>query len=165
MMGYYPKKEFLAYYKFKDEPETVPQYFHSGVKLYEKLLKDVEEDVSNGVKIKDSIRLRVGVTREIVNKWNRDFAKELSEGKTDTPLIRLFGIGLRADADYYLKVMKMITKKAEEGDASSMQYLAKHRLGYNSTRKQEVELSSKEEAPIQFVFKDMTPTENEEEEE
>ena len=162
-MGMYSRKEFLEYYKFKDEPESVPQIFHHHQNSYTNLVKQVKEDVAVGVKLIDAIRLNAGVTTQLAYKWQRDFIKEVDDGKTDTPLIRLFTTGLKSDAKLYRKVMTMTMKKAEEGDASTIQYLAKHRLGYNSQNKQEIELSSKDEAPIKFVFTDMTPVDKEEE--
>lgn len=163
-MGEYTRKEFLEYYDFEDEPEMVPQTFHSKRHLYTNLVKNVEEDVKLGVRIIDAIRLNAGVTMDIVYKWRKAFVKEIEDGKTDTPLIRLFRVGYRSDAGLYRKIMGLALSKAEEGDASIIQYLAKHRLGYNSVKKQEVELSSKEEAPVKFVFKDMTPIEKDSEE-
>ena len=163
-MSRYSRKEFLEYYGFKDEPELLPMVFHNKYKSYEDLLVDVKRDVELGVKLNDAIRLNAGVSRDAVQKWKSAFSREIEDGKTDTPLIRLFSIGLKADAHLYRKVMGMAMAKAEEGDASTIQYLAKHRLGYNSVQKQEVALSANDEAPVKFVFTDMTPVDKEEEE-
>ena len=157
----YTQKEFLDYYDFEDEPLFVPRIFHAKQKGYENLIKNVKEDVRNGVKILDAIRLNAGVWNTTVSKWRKEFINELEAGKTDTPLIRLFSPAIKSDAKLYREVMGLALDKARDGDASTIQYLAKHRLGYNSGQKQEVELSSKEEAPVKFVFTDMTPTENE----
>lgn len=164
-MGRYTRKEFMEYYDFKDEPETIPATFHRKQKGYENLIENVRKDVKVGVKLIDAIRLNAQVTREMANGWKRAFVKEIEDGKTDTPLIRLFTVGLKSDAALYRKVMGLVMERAEEGDTTATLYLAKHRLGYNSTTKQEVELSSKEDAPIKFEFVDMTPTDADNEEE
>ena len=162
-MATYSRKQFLEYYKFKDEPEMIPQYFHSHYKSYEDLILQVKKDVEVGVKLDDAIRLNASVSVQLVRAWRNAFLKEIEDGKTDTPLIRLFTAGLKADAALYRKVMKMAMDKAEQGDVSTIQYLAKHRLGYNSKNKQEVELSSKEDAPVKFVFTDMVPVDTDDE--
>lgn len=144
-MARYTKKAFLEYYKFEDEPEKVPTIFFSKQKSYENLLENVHKDVKNGVELIDAIRLNAGVTRTAALQWRQAFIKELEDDKTDTPLIRLFTSGLKGDAKLYRKVMKLVVDKAEEGDTNAMIYLAKHRLGYNSTKKQEVELSTKDD--------------------
>lgn len=160
----FTKKGFLAYHKFKDEPESVPQIFIRDKGTYEKLIEDVVKDVKAGVKLIDALRFNAGVSKVMAYKWRNDFFKELDEGKTDTPLIRLFSAALKSDATLHRKVMSMVMDKAEDGDTTAIIYLAKHRLGYNSATKQEVELSSKEEAPVKFVFADMKPLDAEKEE-
>lgn len=158
----YTEEEFLEYYDFEDEPSFVPRTFYAKQKGYENLIENVKNDVRNGVKINDAIRLNAGVWNTTVSKWKKEFIKEVEDGKVDTPLIRLFKPALKSDAKLYREVMKLTLDKAREGDASTIQYLAKHRLGYNSGNKQEVELSSNEDVPVKFVFTDMTPTENDE---
>ena len=145
IMARYTKKAFLEYYKFEDEPERVPTIFFSKQKSYEKLLENVKNDVRTGVELIDAIRLNACVTRAAALQWRAAFVKEIEEGKTDTPLIRLFTNGLKGDAMLYRKVMGLVVSKAEEGNTDAMIYLAKHRLGYNSTKKQEVELSTKDD--------------------
>lgn len=129
-MGKYSRKQFLEYYGFEDEPELVPYLFHSKRHKYTNLIERVKNDVAIGVKLEDAIRLNAGVSNMMVYNWKKAFLKELEDGKTDTPLIRLFRAGLRSDAQLYRKVMKMAMDKAEEGDASTIQFLAKNRLGY-----------------------------------
>ena len=154
-MGRYSAKEFLEYYDFKDEPESVPQIFHREYKSYIELIKNVKEDVRIGVKLKDAIRLNAGVTPQIVNKWARDFTKEVEEGKTDTPLIRLFMAGIKSDAKLYRKVMKMAMQKAEDGDAETIRFLAKNRLGYGRPVGTNVNVDNSENNNIQITITDM----------
>ena len=144
-MAKYTREQFLDYYDFKDEPEKVPNLFIKKYKSYEKLIENVGNDVRRGVKLLDAIRLNAGITNMAVNQWKNAFIKEMEDGKTDTPLIRLFSTGLKSDAVLYRKIMGLVVDKAEEGDTNAMIYLAKHRLGYNSTKKQEVELSTKDD--------------------
>ena len=161
-MGEVTREAFLKYHNFEDDPEMIPQYFIAGRGNYQDLLKDVKEDVRVGVRLTDSIALNCAVGRQQVYMWKRAFLKEIEDGKKDTPLIRLFNVGLKTEAKLYRKVMQMMMDKAEEGDASSIQYLAKHRLDYNSSRKQEVEVSTKDDAPIKFEIVDMKPNEGDE---
>ena len=161
-MGTYTQKEFLDYYGFKDEPEMVPYLFHRKYKFYENLLENVKKAVSVGVKLNDAIQMEAGIPKDRYYRWRKAYLKEVEDGKTDTPLIRLFSKGIRSDAKLYRKVMGLVMDRAEEGDTTAAIYLAKHRLGYNATKKQEVELSNKDDAPIKFEFVDMTPTDNEE---
>ena len=171
MGSFYPnktrfsKKAFLEYHDFEDECELLPLVFLKDKSSYEQLIVDVRNDIKVGVKLDDAIRLNAGVDVTTVFKWKKAFLKEIKDGKTDTALIRLFGPAYKADAQLYHKVMKLAMKKAEEGDVSTIQYLAKHRLGYNSSNKQEIELSSSDEAPVRFVFADMTPVETDQEKE
>ena len=95
-------------------------------------------------------------------EWRKAFRKEIADGKTDTPLIRFFTKVYLAEGGLRFDMMDLAQTIAKNGDSSMVQFLIKHRLGYNSSRKQEVELSSNEEAPVKFVFTNMTPTENEE---
>ena len=154
-MGRYRKDEFLEYYDFKDVPESVPQIFHRYQKSYVELIDKVKEDVKIGVKLKDAIRLNAGVTPQIVNKWARDFTKEIEDGKTDTPLIRLFMAGIKSDAELYRKVMKMAMDKAEDGDAETIRFLAKNRLGYGRPLGTNVNVDNSENNNIQITITDM----------
>lgn len=154
-MGKYTIKEFLEYYEFKDEPESVPQIFHRAQRSYVDLIENVKEDVMIGVKLKDAIRLNAGVTPQLVNKWARDFTKELEDGKTDTPLIRLFMSGIKSDAKLYRKVMKMAMDKAEGGDGETIRFLAKNRLGYGRPMGTNVNVDNSENNNIQITITDM----------
>ena len=154
-MGEYTAKEFLAYYKFKDEPESVPQMFHRKRHAYTNLIEQVKEDVKVGVSLKDAIRLNAGVTGQIVWKWSKDFTKEIEDGKTDTPLIRLFMAGIKSDAALYRKVMSMAMKKAEDGDAETIRFLAKNRLGYGRPQGTNVNVDNSENNNIQITISDM----------
>ncbi len=159
----YTKKEFLEHYQFDDEPELVPQYFHRSYKFYENLLERVPNAVRVGVKPKDAIILHAGISDKTYFTWKKAFEKEVEDGKRDTPLCRLFLPVMKADARLYEKVMGRMMDLIEDGDAETTRFMVKNRLGYNSTRKQEVELSGKEDAPIKFVFTNMTPVDNDEE--
>ena len=124
------KINIIKYQNFQDEPELVPAVFHSVNGKYEKLIEQVQEDVELGVKVDDAVRLNAGISKHTVYRWKKAFFQELEDGKTDTPLIRLFAPAYQSDAKIYRKVMKMAIDKAEEGDASTIQFLAKNRLGY-----------------------------------
>ena len=126
----YSREHFLRYYDFNDEPELVPKTFYIKKGAFTNLIKEVSEDVKVGVKVDDAIRLNAGVGHSTVHKWKQAFLKELDDGKTDTPLIRLFLPAYKEDAKIYRKVMKMAMEKADEGDASTIQFLVKNRLGY-----------------------------------
>jgi len=154
-MAEFSRKRFLEYYDFQDEPNMVPNYFFKKRYNYTNLIEQVAEDVRVGVKLKDAIRLNAGVTRDLVNKWYREFNKELDEGKTDTPLCRLFLTGIKADADLYRKVMRMTMQKAEEGDGETIRFLAKNRLGYGKPQGTNVNVDNSENNNIQITISDM----------
>lgn len=155
----FTKKRFLEYHHFKDEPESVPQIFLRDKGSYEKLISQVEKDVKIGLKVVDAIRLNAGISLQLAYKWQRDFFQELQDGKTDTPLIRLFVPALRADADIYRKIMTLALNKAEEGDVSTIQYLAKHRLGYGKPQTS-VNVDNSENNNIQITISDMKSIES-----
>ena len=157
----YTQKHFLEYYDFADEAELVPATFHAKEKAYEKLIDRVAKDVAMGVKIDDAIRLNAGLNRNTVWKWKKAVVKEIEDGKTDTPLIRLFAPAFKADATIHRKVMSMAMKKAEEGDASTIQFLAKHRLGYG-TPQTNVNVDNSENNNIQITISDMKSIERDE---
>ena len=155
LMAEFTKKRFLEYYEFKDEPELLPTYFFSKRHAYTDLIEQVKQDVEIGVKLKDAVRLNSGLTRDMVNKWYRAFNKELEDGKTDTPLCRLFLVGIKADAELYRKVMKMTMDKAEEGDGETIRFLAKNRLGYGRPQGTNVNVDNSENNNIQITISDM----------
>lgn len=163
-MGRYTKEEFLEFYDFEDEPEVVPQYFHHHYKSYENLLKNVKEDIKKGMRCRSAIIKNAGISVPSYYKWQQAFEKEIADGKTDTPLIRLFAMMAAADAHLEADVMDISMDLMKGGDSSMVQFFMKHRLGFKDTSKKEVELSNAMDTPIKFEIVDMTPTDNEEEE-
>ncbi len=156
----FTQSHFLEYYDFADEPELVPAIFHSKQGFYERIIKKVKEDVALGVKVDDAIRLNAGVSRQTIWRWKKHFIKELEDGKTDTPLIRLFGDAYRTDAELYRKIMGMAMDKAEEGDAETIRFLAKNRLGYGRPQGTNVNVDNSENNHIQISITDMTGVDN-----
>ena len=141
----YSQKEFLDYYKFEDEPEFTPQYFHRSYKFYENLLEEVPRAVRNGLKPRDAVMFHAGISQKTYSTWKRGFEKEIEDGKRDTPLCRLFLPIMKADGALYEHVMKNMMALVDEGDGESIRFMVRHRLGYSATNKQEVELSTDED--------------------
>lgn len=150
----YSKEQFLEYYDFKDEPERVPHYFYKYYKSYENLLENVKNDVRKGMRVKSAIIKNASISKHTAGYWYRDCVKELEDGKTDTPLIRLFvqaGVG---DAEFESRVLDVANRLMDEGDSSMVQFLMKTRLGYKSTSKKEVEMSTKEDTTFNINIVD-----------
>ena len=141
-MAQYTREQFLNYYKFEDEPELVPTYFWRYYKSYEKLLKNVKEDTRKGMRIESAIVKNAHVAPSTVTQWKNAVRREISEGKIDTPLIRLFVSANVGDTLFESFVMDQATQLMEEGDSRMIQFVMKNRLGMKATTKKEVEVSA-----------------------
>lgn len=153
-MGNYTRERFLEYYKFKDEPEMVPYRFHRYYKSYENLIEKIEENISvRGMPIKAAFQ-KEGIGKWTYRDWKKAYEKELEDGKTDTPLIRLFATAEIADAKIHGDISECAINLANEGDTRMVMFLLEHRFGYKKNKK-EVELSNKDNAPLQINIVDM----------
>lgn len=161
-MALYTRKDFLKYYDFKDEPNYFPETLLKKRNFFTKLLEDIPKSIKKGTRIQSAFMLYAGISRPTYWKWHREFEKEVSEGKIDTPLIRLFLEAYKADVSLEEELMELGINLAKSGDVKMLQYIMTHRLGFKETNKTEVEISAAEEAPVKFVIGDMTPLENDE---
>lgn len=141
----YTRQEFLDYYEFEDEPELLPKIFHKKQNSFVNLIEKVQEDVAIGIKPRDAVMFNAGITQPAYSNWKCAFEKEIEDGKTDTPLIRLFKPIMKADARLYRRVMQSAMRLVDEGDGETTRFMIKNRLGYNATRKKEVEVSANDD--------------------
>lgn len=155
-MARFSREEFLEYYDFQDEPELVPAYFHNKYKAYEKLCEEVPKLIKDtGIKVNDALAY-FGINKHTYYSWKSAYLKELRDGKTDTPLIRLYKACERGDADLKAAVGKIAMEKIyKEGDGETMRFVMKHRLGYNE--KKEVELSTAEDTSFNINIVESKP--------
>ena len=155
-MGDYTRKQFLEYYGFKDEPMIVPQRFHSKRNSYTRLCENIPNLIKeSGVKPIDAFAY-YGIPAWTYYKWREFYKKELKEGKTDTPLIRLFKHCEKGDANLKVAVGKIAMDKIyNDGDAETMRFVMKHRLGYNN--KQEIEVSTPEDTTFNINIIESKP--------
>lgn len=127
---------------------------------YEEAIKSVKD----GLPAKDTCTLVWGTSDKTFKNWLKWAREDVEAGfdETESNLIKLM-IGLaKEDAKLHKRLSRRGIELALDGNTQMLQFLLKTRYGYAEKTKSEVELSSDEEAPVKFVFTDMTPNEEDE---
>lgn len=128
---------------------------------YKKKLDTAMEMVKKGLPPKNALRA-MGVHNQTWYRWLQFIDEDIKAGFTDTPLIKFMARLAEVDEETHADLAGTAIKKANEGDTQMLMFLLKTRYGYKDSKKQEVELSTKEEAPVVFNVVPMKPLENDE---
>lgn len=130
-------------------------------KDYKKKLDTACELVKKGLPPKNALR-SMGVPADRWYAWLRFIDEDIKAGFTDTPLIKFVSRLAEIDEETHADLVGEAISKAKDGDTQLLMFLLKTRYGYKDKKKQEVELSTKEEAPVVFNVVPMKPLENDE---
>ena len=131
---------------------------------FEENLKKVIRYVKKGTTPKNACIIAFGIHERMWYTWVEQAEEDLLDGYTaqTSNLIKLMMELARADANVRLLLEQKGMELALDSDnVELVKFFLERRFGYSKTAKKEVELSSKEEAPVKFEFVNMTPTENE----
>jgi len=128
---------------------------------YKKKLDTACELVKKGLPPKNALR-SMGVNVQTWYSWLRFIDEDIKAGFTDTPLIKFVSRLAEIDEETHADLVGEAISKAKDGDSQLLMFLLKTRYGYKDSKKQEVELSTKEDAPVVFNIVDMKPLENDE---
>lgn len=130
---------------------------------FKKKLKRTIEDIEDGLPPADALILSFGIADiSTYRNWIKWAKEDIEQGFTekDSRLIELILEIAKADAKLHKKLAHTAVRLAvEDYDSKMLQFLLKTRYGYTEKTKSKVELSNDEEAPVKFVFTDMTPNE------
>lgn len=126
---------------------------------YEKAI----ELARDGVPAQDICMGIFGTSKRQFRNWVKYYHDDVEAGfdEEDSNLIKLF-IGLaKEDLRLHRKLSKKGVEMALDGNSQMLQFMLKTRYGYSEKTKQEVELSTDEEAPISFEIVEMQPIDEE----
>ena len=97
------------------------------------------------------------------NRWLRHAEEDIIAGFTeeDSRLIELMIKIGREELNLRRRLERRANKLALSESNDMLKFLLERRHGYTKQTQKDIEVSTKEEAPIKFEFVDMKPTENE----
>lgn len=130
-------------------------------KDYKKKLDTACELVKKGLPPKNALR-SLGVHEQTWYRWLQWVDEDVKAGITRSPLINFISRLAEIDEETHADLVGEALSKAKTGDTQMLMFLLKTRYGYKDSKKREVELSTKEDAPVVFNIVDMKPLENDE---
>lgn len=118
----------------------------------------------DGLPAKDICMMLFGVSLRQYTNWVKWVEEDLEAGfdETESNLIKLILGIAKEDAKLHKRLSKTAIEMAiDDKNSQMLQFLLKTRYGYTEKTKSELEVSSKEEAPIKFEIVDMQPNDEE----
>jgi len=128
---------------------------------YKKKFDTAAEMVRKGLPPKNALKA-MGVHEQTWYSWVRFVEEDIEAGFTNTPLVKFMTRLAAIDEETHQDLVGEAISKAKDGDSQLLMFLLKTRYGYKDSKKQEVELSTKEDAPVVFNVVDMKPLDNDE---
>ena len=142
--------------------------FHYPYKLrndakYEKDLAECIACVKDGMSPQDACMMVFDINQSQFNRWLRHAEEDIIAGFTeeDSRLIELMIKIGREELNLRRRLERRANKLALTESNDMLKFLLERRHGYTKQTQKDIEVSTKEEAPIKFEFVDMKPTENE----
>lgn len=142
--------------------------FHYPYKLrndaqYKKDLEECIECVEDGMSPQDACMMVFKINNQQFSRWLRHAEEDILAGFTeeDSRLIELMLKLANEELNLRRRLERRANKLALTESNDMLKFLLERRHGYIKQSQKDLEVSTKEEAPIKFEFVDMQPTENE----